>query len=160
MDSSCLSLRRLSTRLVLLFILAMLHIKKHPNTRFLFYKLTSRFSSSCRCVADTGGGDDHHGVPRPLPEERNRAGSAADFPLLHPPSPSRERPHSRHPRQPHQHPFPGRGWIPIYMSSLTNTRSESWKYYPRCFKRWHQNLADCCHGDTQSQWYQYINTVL
>ncbi len=69
-------------------------------------------------IADPGGGDDHHSIPRPLPEECNWAGPATDFPLLHPPAQTWERPHFGYSCEPHQHAIPGTGWTLMHPSSF------------------------------------------
>lgn len=64
-------------------------------------------SHSCMRVVDRGGGDDHHGVPGPLPALHPWARPPAALPVLHPAAHTWQRAHPGHTGQQGQHTFPG-----------------------------------------------------
>lgn len=80
-----------------------------PNsqTSIGFLNHIHAYMNSNVCVADSGGGDDHHSLPGSVPALRPWARSPPDLPVLHPAAHTRQRAHPGHTGQPGQHTFPG-----------------------------------------------------
>lgn len=73
----------------------------------------------CPVAVDSGGGDDHHSLSRPVPEECFGTSAPANLPQLHSAPSPRQCPYLGHPGQPHQRAFPSRSRTQWTLLSLS-----------------------------------------